>query len=34
MGNTVKTIELIGSSTDSWEDADQDEIDDEDETME
>jgi flavin-binding protein dodecin len=34
MGNTVKTIELIGSSTDSWEDAAQDALDDADETIE
>lgn len=34
MGNTVKTIELIGNSTDSWEDAAQSALDDADETIE
>ena len=34
MGTTVKTIELIGSSTDSWEDAAENALDDVDETIE
>ncbi|WP_418281755.1 dodecin family protein [Halorubrum sp. DTA98] len=34
MGNTVKTIELIGNSTDSWEDAAQNALDDADKTIE
>lgn len=33
MGNTVKTIELIGNSTDSWEAAAQNALDDADETI-
>lgn len=34
MGETVKTIELIGSSTESWEDAAQNAVADADETLE
>ena len=34
MGATHKTIELIGNSTDSWEDAAQNALDDADETIE
>lgn len=34
MGSTVKTIELIGNSTNSWEDAAQNALDDADETIE
>lgn len=34
MGDTVKTIELIGNSTESWEDAAQSALDDADETIE
>lgn len=34
MGDTVKTIELIGNSTDSWEDAAQNALDDADKTIE
>lgn len=34
MGSTVKVIELVGSSTESWEDAAQNALDDADETIE
>lgn len=34
MGNTVKTIELVGNSTESWEDAAQNALNDADETIE
>lgn len=34
MGETVKVIELVGNSTDSWEDAAQNALDDADETLE
>ncbi|MFW5919794.1 MAG: dodecin family protein [Halanaeroarchaeum sp.] len=34
MGDTVKAIELIGSSTDSWEDAARNALEDADETIE
>lgn len=34
MGDTVKTIQLIGNSTESWEDAAQNALDDADETIE
>lgn len=34
MGDTVKVIELVGSSTDSWEDAAQSALDDADESLE
>lgn len=34
MGNTVKTIELIGNSPDSWEDAAQNALDDANESIE
>ncbi len=34
MGNTVKTIELIGNSTESWEDAAQKAVDDANRTVE
>lgn len=34
MGDTVKVIELVGNSTESWEDAAQNALDDADETLE
>lgn len=34
MGDTVKTIELVGNSTESWEDAAQSALDDADQTIE
>lgn len=34
MGTTVKVIELVGNSTESWEDAAQNALDDADETLE